>query len=249
MRTIILVFLAGLAGCDALPPPRTAYSSPSPMVVQPAESQGCLKREIQRRVSEVWAASAAEGEYPVSVIAPDKARSGTLPTLDEIPAAALGKCIPSYHLGTRYTSGSRDQAFADSTYYEAKQKYVSQIIGILRDRETENAANDQASLTREGPAVMNDYRDCIFGGVDGLALVFDEPAETIVSIAYAACRPLRTAVVELHKRYGDAAFNDQVMDRVEAGVAGTLVLEVIRVREETPAPTAPDQPPSLPTPP
>jgi hypothetical protein len=54
--------------------------------------------------------------------------------------------------------------------------------------------------------------------------------------------------VELHKRYGDAAFNDQVMDRVEAGVAGTLILEVLRVREAVPAPAAPNTPPPLPAP-
>jgi hypothetical protein len=96
---------------------------------------------------------------------------------------------------------------------------------------------------------MNNYHDCLFAGADGLALVFDEPADVIVSTAYTACRPQRTAIVELHKRYGDAAFDDQIMDRVEAGVAATLILEVIRIREATPEPAALDKPPSLPTPP
>jgi hypothetical protein len=102
MRTVILVLLVGLVGCDDLPPPRTANSPPSP----PAESQVCVKREIQRRVSEVWAAPAAAGEFPPSVIAPDKNPFGRLPTLDEIPAAALEKCIPLYQLGTKYTSST-----------------------------------------------------------------------------------------------------------------------------------------------
>jgi hypothetical protein len=249
MRKVILALLVGLVGCDDLPPPRTANSPPSPMVVRPAESQVCVKREIQRRVSEVWAAPAAAGEFPPSVTAPDKKQSGRLPTLDEIPTAALEKCIPLYQLGTKYTSSSRVQAFANATYYAARQKYLSQIIGILRDRESKKTAEDQASLTRGEPDVMNDYHNCLFVGADGMGLVSDEPAEAVVATVYAACRPLRTAVVELHKRYGDAAFNDQIMDRVEAGVTGTLILEVIRIREAVPAPASPDQPPSLPTPP
>jgi len=249
MRMIIPVLLIVLQACAQPPPPaEPAYSPPSPIAVQAPEWHGCLKRDIERRVSQVWSAPAAAGEFPASMLAPDKTYSGPTPRLDEIPAAALEKCVPSYHSGTKYISGSTVQAFADNTYYQAKQKYVAQILEILRDRETRKTAADQASLTREEPAIMNDYHDCIFVDADRLALVSDEPAQVIVSSAYAACHPQRTAIVELHKRYGDAAFNDQVMDRVEAGVAGTLILEVLRVREAVPAPAAPNTPPPLPAP-
>jgi hypothetical protein len=248
MRTVTLALLVALTGCVEPPAPKSTYSPPSPTVARPVEGQACLKQHIERGVSEVWAAPAAEGEFPASVIAPDKNESRLMASLDEIPAAALEKCLPSYHLGTKYTSGSRVQAFADSVYYEAKQKYVSQITEILHNREIKKTADDQARLTQEEPTIMNDYHDCLFQGVDWMALVFDEPAQKIVSTTYTACRPQRTAIVELHKRYGDSAFNDQIMDRVEAGVAATLILEVIRVREATPAPAAPEAAPSLPAP-
>jgi hypothetical protein len=248
MRRVTLALLVALTGCVGSPAPTGTYSPPSPTVVRPIEGQPCLKQQIERGVAAVWTNPAAEGKFPPSVMAPDKNESGTAPSLDEIPAAALEKCVPSYHLGTKYTSGSRLQAFADSAYYEAKQKYVSQITAILRDREIKQAADDQARLAQEEPAIMNSYHDCLFQGVDWMALVFDEPAQDIVSTTYTACRPQRAAIVELHKRYGDAGFNDQIMDRVEAGVAATLILEVIRVREATPAPAASETPLSLPAP-
>jgi hypothetical protein len=247
MRAVTLALLVALTGCVEAPP-RSTYSPPSPAIAWPVERQACLKRQIERRVADVWAAPAAEGEFPASVISPAEDHASTLSGLDEIPAAALEKCIPSYRLGTKYTSVSRVQAFADSTYYAAKQKYVSQIGEILRDREVKKTADDQARLTQGEPAVMNDYHECLFQGVDWMALVFDEPAQDIVSTTYTACRPQRTAIVELHKRYGDAAFNDQIMDRVETGVAATLILEVIRVREAAPAQAVPEPPLSLPAP-
>jgi hypothetical protein len=248
MRTVTLTLLAVLTGCAGQPPPSSATSSPAPTIVRAVVGQGCLKQQIERRVSEVWAAPAAEGEFPASVIAADKHDSSTPARLDEIAVAALEKCVPGYDLGTRYTAGSKVQAFAEAAYYAARQKYVSQITEIVRVRESKKSADDQTRLTQGEPAVMNDFHDCLFEGVDWMALVFDEPAQVIVSSTYTACRPQRTAILELHKRYGDTAFNDQIMDRVEAGVAATLILEVIRVREATPALAAPDTPPSLPAP-
>jgi hypothetical protein len=111
------------------------------------------------------------------------------------------------------------------------------------------AAANQAALKREEPALWAALHECAFGGAARLALVSDEPAEAIVAATFAACRPQRTALIELHKRYGDLAFTDERMDKVEERVAGALVLEVIRARAAKSAPVSPTTPPPLPAPP
>lgn len=127
MRWIILFGMLVFAGCDAPQPPRAVYSLPPPTASQ-AEWQSCLEQEIGRRVSETWAASAAVGEYPPSVIAHDKAAlSGRdYSSMDEIPAAALEKCLQSYKRGSKY-SGSYPEVLADSIYGTAKGRYEAQI--------------------------------------------------------------------------------------------------------------------------
>jgi hypothetical protein len=218
--------------------------------------QGCLKQEIGQRVTALWAESAAKGELPLSVVAQDEAwlkisvadriKDGSFGKMEEIPEAALEKCVPSYVAGTIY-NGTFAQTFAVSTYQQAKNKYENQIADIRREQDAKKAAANQAALKREEPALWAELHACTFGGAARLALVSDEPAEAIVAATFAACRPQRTALIELHKRYGDVAFTDERMDKVEERVAGALVLEVIRARAAKSAPVSPTTP--LPAPP
>jgi len=216
--------------------------------------QSCLTQVIDRRVAEVWAESAAKGEFPPSVVALDNARlrtsvadsikDGSFGKMEEIPEAALEKCVPSYEAGSRY-NGSFAQTFADNAYRQAKQKYLDQIGDIQRDRDAKKAVANQAALKREEPALWAGLHTCAFEGAARLALASDEPAETIVAATFALCRPQRTALIELHRLYGDLVFTDEMMDKVETRVAGALVLEVIRAR----ATKAASPSPPLPVPP
>jgi hypothetical protein len=252
----VLLFLT-LSGCDQQPPRQVAYSPPP--VVSPDVWQSCLKQEIVQRVTALWAASAARGEWPPSIhaqivgldettvvsVAVSRAGDGHM---EEIPEAALEKCVPSYVVGSKY-NGSFAQTFADSTYQQAKNEYVRQIVEIEKERDAKKAAENQAALKREEPPLWAALHTCAFEGAARLALVSDEPAEAIVAATFAACRPQRTALIELHKRCGDLAFTDEMMDKVEARVAGALVLEVIRARAAKAAPGAPTTPPPLSAPP
>lgn len=109
------------------------------------------------------------------------------------------------------------------------------------------AAEDRAKLKAAEPPVFANYRNCIFGNAARLAVITNEPAETVARAAYAACWPQRTALLDVHKRYGDPGFNDEVMNRIEDGVSGALVLAVIQARAAKAAPSPASAPPSAPT--
>jgi hypothetical protein len=92
------------------------------------------------------------------------------------------------------------------------------------------AAEDKAKLKAAEPPVFANYRNCIFGNAARLALISNEPAETVARASYAACRPQRVLLLELHKRYGDPGFDDDRMNRIEDRVVGALMLTVIKAR-------------------
>ena len=202
-------------------------------------------------MSEVWAAPAARGEWPPSLhtewTALDTAReedviAGAVAARQAMLDAVLEECLPTSRMRDIYA-----KIFADSAYSHAEEKYVRQITEAEREKGAKKAAENQAALKREEPAVWAALHECAFGGAARLALASDEPAETIVAATFAACRPQRTALIELHKRYGDLSLTDELMDKVEARVAGALVLEVIRARAAKSAPAAPITPTPAPS--
>lgn len=108
---------------------------------------------------------------------------------------------------------------------------------------TRKAEEDRVKLEAEEPAIFAKYRDCIYTNAARLALISDEPAEVVVSAAYAACHLQREALVELHMRYGDPGFDDRTMDEVEHRVAGALELTVIQARAARRGPPPPQMAP------
>ena len=93
--------------------------------------------------------------------------------MDEIPAAALEKCLQSYKRGSKY-SGSYPEVLADSIYGTAKGRYEAQIREIYKGRQAAKTAENEAKLKQEEPAIIATYRDCIFSNAARLALVSDE---------------------------------------------------------------------------
>src|ERR1039458_5660725 len=157
--------------------------------------------------------------------------------------SAISECVPNFiDLPISQQDLTRSEAISAET--SANSKLYGVYLSKQQEIEAKKAADDQAVLKRKEPALWGELRTCAFEGAARLALVSGEPAEAIVAATFAACRPQRTALIELHKRYGDLAFTDEMMDKVEAGVAGALVLEVIRAR----AAKAASSSPPLPTP-
>ena len=145
--------------------------------------------------------------------------------------------------------GRYEELFAEEAFSRANAPYRATRDAAQNELRAKKAAENQAALKREEPALWAALHECAFGGAARLALVSDEPAEAIVAATFAACRPERTALIELHKHYGDLAFTDEMMDKVEARVAGALVLEVIRARAAKSAPVSPTTPPPSAAPP
>lgn len=235
MRTAILVLLAALPGCG---PPQAPRSTPVSLVARQHEWQECLKHDIEPRVADAWASSAVQRL--------------DLATERDIITAALEKCFPSefhrqvssdvlaqygYMWGGRY-----EELFADEVFSRANAPYVAARDAAQNELWAKKAAENQAALKREEPALWAELHTCAFEGAARLALVSDESAETIVAATFAACRPQRAALIELHQRYGDTGFTDALMDKVEARVAGALVLEVIRARAVKSVPPSPPLP-------
>ena len=133
---------------------------------------------------------------------------------------------------------ARDAATAASRANFEKQQAIANA----------QAADDRAKLKAAEPPVFANYRNCVYGNAARLAVISNEPADTVVRAAYAACHSQRMVLTELHKRYGDPGFDDEMMDRIEAGASGAFVLTVIQARAakatRSPGP-APAPPPAL----
>ena len=176
MRAITLALLVALAGCAGQPPPSSANSSPAPAIVRQVVGQGRLKQQIERRVSEVWAAPAAEGEFPASVIAGDKRDFGTPAMLDEIAAAALENVFLVTILEPDILPVRRSRHLQRLPIMPPSRNMCRKSLKSCGSARSGTTHTHQTRLAQGEPAVMNDFHDCLFEGVDWMALVFDEPA-------------------------------------------------------------------------
>jgi len=265
----VLVLLVALAGCDA--PRSTYYTYGSNQVFCPKCDDGkappsadspspafhesgvlyfsCLGQEIEPRASELWAAPAAEGKYPPLNFRREVSQGWSDPylPLPEIVVSALEKCVPGYKRDPTRTASLQVERLADAIYTNVRNKYSQIANDVVSSRNDQKIAENQARLNQGEPAFIAKHRDCIFANATGMAVVSEEPAAVVASAAFAACRQQREAIVELHRRYGDAAFSDETMDKIEARVAPTIILMVIQARAAKRKEVPPTQIPPVPT--
>jgi hypothetical protein len=231
---IAVIALLALAGCG-LPndqPITPPYVSAFELFHQ---SEQCLTGVFDRTMADHYA-----GKEDASI----------MPTGPQSPvvSSAIDQCVAGFDL-----QDSNGQwvlrGFTSTLAMEAQGRVLDARSERRREIYAANAAENQAKLKAEEPDVLDNYRNCIFTNAARLAVVSEEPADVVVRATYSACRPQRTALVELHKRYGDPGFDDERMNRIEDGVAGALILTVIRARATQRAAPAPETPtPASPTP-
>ena len=227
MRSVIPILLAAMAGCGSPQPQGLSDSRPSPVARQQAW-QECLKQNIEPRVADAWADSPNKGPDF------DKER--------DLIGVSLEKCFPSeFHrkvssdplakYGYMWGPSPRyEEMFADELLSLTKAPYIAARDAADNEVMAKKVADDKTKLKQEEPALLASYRGCIFANAARLAVVSEEPAEAVVGATYAACWPQRMALLDLHRRYGDLQFDERVMDRIEGGLAGTLMLTVIQAR-------------------
>jgi hypothetical protein len=103
---------------------------------------------------------------------------------------------------------------------------------------------DAPKLKAESEAASRHYGDCLFGNARILALNSTESAEVVAQAAFASCRDERSLIADVHRRYRDSWFSDEVLDVADKKILGSLILEIIKVRA-TPPPKSPPSPPPV----
>jgi hypothetical protein len=166
----------------------------------------------------------------------------------QVVSSAIDQCVVGFDLqdsNTQWVFRADASVFA----MEAQSKALKAWSERRHESYAAKAAESQAKLKAEEPAILAIYRNCIFASAARLAVVSEEPAEVVVRATYAACRPQRMALIDLHKRYDDSGFDDERMDRIEDRVAGALMLTVMRARAEQRGPPPTQIPPASTSPP
>src|SRR5208282_4678585 len=98
-------------------------------------------------------------------------------------------------------------------------------------------------LAAESEAASRHYGDCLLAHVRILALNSAESADVITRAAFASCQDERKLISEVHRRYRDTLFSDEVLDIADKRMTDDLILEVIKTRAITRQPPQPTNKP------
>jgi hypothetical protein len=86
------------------------------------------------------------------------------------------------------------------------------------------------------------YYLCLAGHAQILALASNEPAEVIAEAAFPSCSSERQAVLDTYRRNNNTFFDSEAMDVVDGKFKQSLLLEIIKARVQSAAPSKPPAP-------
>jgi hypothetical protein len=113
------------------------------------------------------------------------------------------------------------------------------------DEERRQAELDATKLKAESDAANQGYVDCLFGHARMLALSTTEPADTVAEATFASCQKERQYISQVHQKYKDNTWSDDVLDIADTQFKRKLLFEIMKVRAKPTPEPSPAPPPQL----
>ena len=157
--------------------------------------------------------------------------------LDRIGDQVFKTCTSRYTNGMPLQSRDRESAKlrATDTLTALMHADYEKRMAERREKTEREAARNASVLKAEDAAATRSYGDCLFASAQSIAIISAEPAEVVTKAAFAACRDKREAILEVHRRYKDTLFTNEVLEAADQKLVGPLILEIIKARSARPS--------------
>jgi hypothetical protein len=228
---LITMLLAGLVACGPAPAPLSA--PPATPHINYTAYYDCIDRGIKEAVNDE-VLKAPKREYG-GAEHPDFAKVQT--DKDRIADQVLATCASRFGVMAQ----GRDRDMARVEVQDALNAIMHTDYESEMERRPKQAELDAPKMEAESAAATRGYGDCLFAHTRVLAINSSESAGIVVQAALASCAKEREAILDVHRRYHDALFNEDVLKGADEIVVPRLLLEVIRVRA-VPPPSSPAPP-------
>ena len=206
---VVAMVAVAMAACTHSAPAPVSTVAVAPQV-NSTEYYDCIKRGADQNVRSVVTNRADFAKVDIDSIASD----------------VLANCMSRISSETMAQTSDREYARL------ATQDALTALMAA--DYANEMEQQRKQALSAEDAAATRRYGDCLKEHTRVLALKSSEPAAIVVQAAMASCSKERSEILDVHRRYHDTLFDEDVMKMGDYKIAPKLLLEVMRARAAAP---------------